>query len=126
MYTARSCRTLLAFADRKLENTLFQLTDDLVKALRDMASANCRYQSSVGAGLFRGVRVIPGIAGPFLDPRDHASYHIIPVARKKLGHHKKRIELASLFRHTYSTCFSILSGAELKIMQELLRIRRFV
>ena len=86
--------------------------DDLVKALREW-HRQTPYQSSES-----WVFASPVNQGrwPFL-AQEIMQHHIIPVARK-LGI-TKRIGWHT-FRHTYSTLLRS-TGAELKIMQELLR-----
>jgi len=86
--------------------------DDLVKALREW-NRQTPYQSSES-----WVFASPVNQGrwPFL-AQEIMRHHILPVARK-LGI-TKRIGCHT-FRHTYSTLLRS-TGAELKIMQELLR-----
>jgi integrase len=86
--------------------------DDLVKGLREW-HRQTRYQSSES-----WVFASPVNQGrwPFL-AQEVMRHHIVPVARK-LGI-RKRIGWHT-FRHTYSTLLRS-TGAELKIMQELLR-----
>jgi integrase len=103
---------LVAFTQVPIKGQPVPAHDDLVKALREL-HRQTSYQSSES-----WVFASPVNHGrwPFLS-QEIMRHHVIPVARRlgittRIGWHA--------FRHTYSTLLRS-TGAELKIMQELLR-----